>query len=764
MASFPEYFTSETDKVADHNKWGKQWIDAIVDFDSSIEQRTRIERIQRNFDTFNGIHENKAKKFISNAYGAELSTSYDTFHIGRTKEKLLFGEFLDIGLKSTIESVNPDAVADKLSKRNFIAELMNAKPMIEAVKELTGMNVLNGMKIPDKGTPEAEAALKPKRKNEMVIQRIIDKKIEEDQLKMKFYQDFQHLVITSECHGIIETDTNGVDTYQTLNPKHVIFQESPGDPLCLRTPFDGYKKLFFKHEIYAMFPNLSDKDKERIKNMGSSEGDPNERNYTSQVDGQTAIWCYYCQWRSSRGVYIKEGQNKNSSEKSYYEIPTESYEKYQTGFQKRVEKNEFKISNYYKEDVWEGWRIGYGIYYGIQRQNNQIQKIVNGKARAYTTFVHCLFGTIDGKRISLEELITELADVHDLIMFIIKREIKKVKGKVYTYDERFLPANIGSMTKMMYDVVEHGIIRFNSTVENLQEDQIVNAANLIQSIDLGLTQSFGILLELKRDIESTIDKITGINEAREGYSAASSTATGARQNIEASRSITKDLFFMHQLYGSLVITKLAGRTKLNKKYLESQKGIFLNDDDLSFLNSIRDLAMDDFAGYLTDGHEYNEIKDFALQLFPQEINAQHLRTKDVIRFKASQSLAEGLEVLDNAWAELQQIEQQALQQKTQSEEADRQMKLKIAVGDREDWQAHEIQLQELKMKEKAGTAMVQGGIKGQLQTSNNRVNARSANGDQYPPPPDIPQLQQQQPQEEEQQMPEQQEQQIEPQQ
>lgn len=711
MASFPEFFLSESDKKADDYKWAKNWIDAIVEYDNSIEMVTRRRSIQKNFDTFNGIHESRGKKFITQAYGNALSTDYVPFHMARTKERLLFGEFLDIGLKSTVESINPDSIAENLKQRNFISELMEAKPYIDAVRKTTGLNVLNGMQIPEQGSPEAEIALKPKRRNEIIMQRIIDKKIEEDQLRMKLYQDFQNLVITSECHGTVETDSNGVDTYYTENPKFMIFQESPGDPFIQRTPFDGKKRLLFKHEIFTMFPNLGEKDREKIKNMGSSEGGPQDNQYYEKIDGQTAIWCYYCQWKSNRPVYVKEKQTKKYSTPSYYNIEPEVYEKYQNGFDKRVAAGEFKMNVYYKEDVWEGWRIGNNVYYGIQRQEKQIQKVVNGKARAFTSFVHCTYGTIDGKRISLEELIYELGEVHDLIMHIIKREIKKVKGKTYTYDERFLPPG-SSFLSVVYDSVEHGVIRFNSAIDGIPEDKVIQVANFIQSVDLGLPQSFGVMLELKREIEQTIDKITGINEEREGYSKASATATGARQNIDASRSITKDLFFMHQIYGSLVITKLVDRVKLNRKYLESKKGIFLDDDDVSFLRTIEDLSMDDFAAYLTDGRSYQEIKDFAMQLFPQEINAQQLRTKDVIRFRASQSLAEGLEVLDKAWGELDKIRQDALQQKSDSEAQDRKLKYQVAKEDREDWQAHEKEIAGFKEKAKAGQQLIKVGAEG----------------------------------------------------
>jgi hypothetical protein len=329
--------------------------------------------------------------------------------------------------------------------------------------------------------------------------------------------------------------------------------------------------------------------------------------------------------------------------------------------------------------------------------------------------------------------------MHDLVMFIIKREIKKVKGKVYSYDERYLPPRT-SMTKMMYDVVEHGVIRFNSAVDGIAEDQVITAANLIQQIDLGLTQSFNILLELKRDIERTVDKITGINDEREGYSKASSTATGARQNIEASRSITKDLFFMHQLYASIMLTKMVDRTKLNRKYLTSMKGLFLDSNDISFLNSIRDLTMDDFAAYLTDGRAYNEIKETAMALFPQEINAGELHTKDVIRFKASQSLAEGLAVLDRAREEINKIRRAESESKIQSEQADREMKLKIAEGDREDWQAHEVQIERMKLQSKAGETMVNAGIKGMAQAKEGQPEEEDTS--QFPPDPGMPMPQQ----------------------
>lgn len=173
---------------------------------------------------------------------------------------------------------------------------------------------------------------------------------------------------------------------------------------------------------------------------------------------------------------------------------------------------------------------------------------------------------------------------------------------------------------------------------------------------------------------------------------------------------------MIQLHGSNSLTKMVDKVKINFDYLESMAGIFLNTEDIQFLKISQDISLDEFAAYLTDGKKYNEIKEFAMQLFPQEINAQQLRTKDVVRFKATESLAEGLEVLDKAWKEISEYSQKESQAKMQDAQANRDAELQLAREDREDWQEHEVLIEQIKSKQKTGMDLIKEGNKGMMQS------------------------------------------------
>ena len=722
MASFPDYAPTEQEKRADDFNWPKRWIDAIVLYANSNNNMDRLQRIQRCYDTFNGRIDTKFKDYIVKAYGAKISTSFVPFNLGRTKEKLLFGEMLDIGLTATVETVNPEAVNDKLEHIAVMSQAIQFKDVLDSMSERTGIKVFNGMPIPEAGSPEAAEAIKPKRKNEIVMQRIANKKIEEDMLKLKLFECWQDMIITAEEHGMIEKDIYGNDTFRPIMAKNAVFQESANDPFCLRTPFDAERRLLYKSEILSMFPELPEKDKEWIKKIGTSEQDMRSRNEKYEhVDGQVAITCWYCNWKTSVPVIVKVSTRKKTGDEVRRFIDPLEYEKHQVSFDNAVAKGEFTIEKGYREETWEGWRIGQHVYARLRPKQYQIQKLVNGKYKNVSDFIHCLYSTIDGTRMSIEEMVYNLSEMYDLIMHIIKREIKKIKGKVYTYDERFMPARFKSMKDVMYDVVEHGVIQFNSKIDGLDDDQVTNVAQFIQSIDLGAPQSFEVLLKIKQDIEQTIDRLTGINEAREGYSQASQTATGTMQNISASRNITKDLFFMHQIFSSQMLTKLCEKVKQNWEYLDSQNGFFLDDGDIKFLKITEDILMDEFAAYFTDGKKYNEIKEFAMTMFPQEINAQQLRTMDAIKFKATESLAEGLEVLKQAHDEIGKIQAQAEQQKekAQAENAQALQQQGAAITQQHD--QLELAKEKMKLDSKAGIEAMKTGAKGMMNTENNQV-------------------------------------------
>lgn len=690
--SFPPVVTSESEKTS---SWAKSMVDAIIQFHQT-NAKTREATIRALYDAYNGIVKESTKKEITKKYGKVSSTSFVDFKIGNAKIKLLRGEFLDLKFTPTVNSINPDKIGERVDFAHLLKGASEMKEYLTDMNKAYGIKPLNGAEIPEKDDPELMSKMYPKTANEFVMQAIIDDKIERGRVKLKALKSFIDLIVISECHGVVETNAYGEDVMRFISPIDAIFQESSDDPFCLDSPFKGERKTMYIKDVFQKY-KLGKKDREKLKHGYDEYGGVNEKGYRS-VNGIPAVDVYILQWQSLKRDYVKVMPSKNDEADYRRTISAEDYEKNKKQHDYHVKKGDYTIEVTYNEELWQGVRIGEDVYPVLEPLKRQIQITgPNGKYMARYDYVNFLFGTVDGMRTSLQALMTGLSNIYNIVMHMIVREIKKLKGKVFVYDEALLP-NKKSMQSVFYTVTEHGMIKINSSAEgNYSQRDITNATQLIQELDLGLSQSFNILLEVKGNLELTIDKITGINETREGYTAPSQTATGAAQNLEASRSITKEIFEAHQYFINEMLINLAEKTKLNKPYLNGNHiKILLGKEMYSFLRKTEELMFDEFDVKLSNGKEEKDIRERIRPLFDREINAGSLRAQDVIKFEMTPNINHAVLVLEEAYGQVNELRQQEMELQSENTNAQIEGQKEIAKENREDHQMHEHEITDKK--------------------------------------------------------------------
>lgn len=697
-------------------QWAMSFIDAAISFYENSSS-VRIQNLQALYDSHNGIIKEIDKKFIVEKYGAKSVVPYLDFKLGRTKIKLLLGEYLLTDFDPTVSSVNPEAVSEKVEKAKPLRGAMFVQEELAYVEKITGLKPFGTMKIPSPNDPNVFEKLYPKTKNEVIMQTILDNELLDGKIKLIGYSSLTDVIISSECHGIITKDALGKEIIELINPKQRIFQESPNDPFNEKTPFSGHVDYLYPKDILQRF-DLTESERLMVKSAITDSSHAFRKSWI-QINGIDTVPVYFLQWKRIKPVYTKISPSKDGSPDFLLDVPEKKYMK---------EKDDFKFKISYREEIWEGVRIGQSIYTNMRPLENQIQtRGFNGKYKAEYDYVTFLFGTVDGLRMSLQELTNGLSQVYNVIMYQIVREIRKMKGKVFVYDEALRP-KLKTMKSVLYDIDEHSVIRINSSGEqNYGATDVNNATQLIQELDLGLSQSFKILLELKYNIENTIDKISGINENREGYGKASQTATGANQSIEQSRSITKDLFYCHNLFMQELLRKLLEKRKTNWDWIESTQGsILLGNMFSKHLKVTREITNDDYGVALTDGRKEQEIRMKAERYFEAEINAGNLRTKDVVAFQRSRNLNAGISILEQAWEEVQKIANEQMKSKEKIASQQLQASRQMAIEDREDWQAHETDLKRMDI----GKEMIKIGGQGSMKDNANETQESIADKNQ----------------------------------
>lgn len=679
------------------------------------------ERLQKLYDAYNGIMDEKEHEAVTTATGKKSKTKYVKYRLGRSKMKQLHGEFLEINFTPTIRAINPEANNRRMDKYKKALGMAIAKPYIENIRQM-GYEVFNGYNPPDLEDDKFWSMKNFKLANDIVMQDIVLDKVQNEDMKIKLHFNFIDLTIASMMFGKIERDANGIDTLRFIPAKDGLFEEEVFDPFLERTPYKGEVRKMYLHEILANPEiDLTKQQKEDLKKeaqgYATNHSESSEGQKTNS-GGHPAFDVYTIQWKGLEEVIEKISPAKGSKIPYKMILKKEFYEKNKKKIDRDVKAGKYEINFYYQEILWSASKIGKTTYTKAKKDDDLIQILKdNGKYKVESDYVGCLFNTVDGQRVSLQEIIFELERIYDDIRFQINRELKKLRGSAIQYDKAFLP--IGKkITDVIHSLSEDGILEYNSSAEGNRSGMDAQSDKVgIKAINLGENSSMNILLAQAIDIERVMDKITGMNESRQGLAKATSTATGNMNNIEASRSMTYDLFYFMNAYAEKMLTLLAEKTKLNRTLYGKDSRKFLQDEnEIAYLMSTADLMQDSYGAKVTDGKKEKDILQKLEMTFQQEVNAGIISSSDIAKFLTESNFTRALKVLDTARARYEEIQKREGQQAQEMQNQKIQSDMQMHQEDREDQQAHDQDMERLRTQGKKEVELVKAGVDGIKQT------------------------------------------------
>lgn len=725
---FPAIADKDYSKGGSENKEVREILDyAVNQWQARSARRKRLELL---YNSHNGIVNEKEIESIIKMTGKKSKTKYVKYRLGRSKLKQLHGEFLEINLTPTVSTTNRAAQNRKMEKYKMQLGLAISKPYIEKARSL-GYDVFSGMKIPELNDKSKWTVNNFKLENEIAMQSIIDDKLINEKLKMQFYSNFVDMTIAAEIFGKVEKNVNGVDTYRSINPKFAMFEENVNDIFLTRSPYLGEVRYMYPHEIITSKEfSLSQEQINSLKDEQSGYTDNEREGSLEMIDGVAAIPTYVIQWKGLEPVYCRTSPASGTDIPYKRILSVEYYEENKRKLEKE-DAEHFKktgvhlLTKTYREILWTAAKIGKNIYVAAKKESDIIQVLNdNGIYNVQFDYSGMLFNTVNGTRVSIQEIIYELERVYDDIRFMINKELKKVKGNTLIYDDAFLPKG-KLFTDVFHDISEDGVARFNSSAEGNRSGTETDSNKVgISVANLGDNNNLIVLLNQAMDIERVMDRITGMNENRQGLAKATSTATANVNNIEASRSMTYDLFYFMSKYIELVLSKLCEKTKINLLYKGDDYRQFIFDDDqIKYMILTKDLVFDNYGVSVTDGKKEREVLTKLEQLFPQEINAGQLTTRDVAKFYMETSFASAIKVLDIAYDRLQEAKMNEIKASQESSNKQIETNLQISREDREDRQNHDKEMEVLRTEGKKEIESMKAGLQATMDFQNNLAKA-----------------------------------------
>jgi len=574
------------------------------------------------------------------------------------------------------------------------------------LKNKVGVDIMEGAPIPDGEEDPIFQKMSPKDKEESIMQIILNEQIPSLDLKQKFSNDLLNCSIASMIFGKVERDEEGETRYISIDPRDAIYEEIDGDTFLEKSPIMGCRQWMSIHDVMRRY-NFDTKQLQMLKDISNnpqSYANASNNRIRYSPNGGLVVEVIHIEWKSVTASYFKKMPKTatqlafDPSEKFIYtEIDAKSYEDNKEWHDVQVQKGKYEVEVRYAEDLWEATRIG-GLEkldvnmrrsYFIMRSVDEPGKVLSS---SYTGF---LCGTVDGKRISLMNEMENWSNIFDIVMYQILKDINKHKGTILGFNTAALGAK-NTVKKINYDIVNDGFVTYDTSASGNFHGRDVSLNNILQTHDLGLSSSFGALVQFKNDILVMMDRMTGINNDREGQISASATATNTNSAIQASRTMTEPFFYGVYMYINKTLTKIVESTKITWAFYKLEKGEqILGVSKFKFLKVTQELGFKDYGVHLEDSGKYAEVKQFMRDQLNASLNAKEIRPEDALAFVWSDIASEQKAILKEGWLKVKELEMQSqqanIQSQQQMQQAQLQNQLDMRKAEIEDQQAHEIE-------------------------------------------------------------------------
>ena len=694
---FPRQDIPKIEKTKDWYKQALDYAEDIIKYNN-----TSVNRMDVLYGTFNGTRPAASLKWLTNTYGKPNRTPYEAYRLSRTKINLLVGESLKRPLSATVHTINSAAVSEKMKQYNFMKGAMIAKVELEEVRDKVGIDVTEGVPIPENEDDPIWKKMNFKDKSEDIMQIILENTIKELNVKKFISEQLKDVLIGSMCWAKREIDELGNVKIYKYDPRDAIYELIEGDDYFERSTVKGGRQTMTVEEILRKF----DLDETQRNSLDAIRGNPQEwaRRYPRHIfwnDGQLTVSVIHIEWKGinidywkeipkKQGEFIIEGQENRAVE---IPLDAQGYEKDKAKYDKREEKGDFKINKRHREEWYEATRIGGQIDINCRPKPFQTRDMDNPAYVMNCSYSGFTLPLVDGVRLSLQEEMQKFDMLFDIVMYQINKELARAKGKVITFDRAALPLG-QKLDDVIHRVANDQFLDYNSSAAGNFSSKNLDPSNMFKEIDLGVSSAFQYLVAMQSNIINMLNQITGINEAREGNISASSTSGNAQSQIQNSRTITEAIFYGMNVYTQKFLQDLVNLSAISWAFYKTEKGEqILGSDRFQFLKVTQEEGYKNYGVYIDNGSEYMDNKQLMKEMVSYSLNAKEIRPVDAYRVLTAETRAQMDQYFMQSWTEMEASRQKAAemqnQQQAQMQEATNQTQLQLQRELIEDGQANE---------------------------------------------------------------------------
>lgn len=667
--------------------------------------KTRFGEIQTYYNLYNSIFDEKDFKRVTNPFKVEdgFPATPQDFNIIRPKIDLLIGEETKRPMNFRVVRTSQEAASELQEKEKemlmqYIMASITARMSPEEQSQFQ-QQMQNGEIMP----PEAIAKYMDKDYKDVVENTAyhtltyLREKLNLDNEFIKGWKDA--LIAGTEIYYV---GVQNAEPYlERVNPLFFAYEQSPDLEFIEDSAWCCRKMRLPVAEVYdRYFDKLTEKDLNKLNEMltGKPLNDLGDKDpvdnygggiqmhiYDNPVFDQKSRSCinvWHCCWKSFKKIYYVTYQDEAGEVQ--IEIADETYKK--TGMEISVEPD-------WIVEVWEGYRAGSDLYFGIQPLEYQHVSIDNPNSQKLP-YCGCIYSNTNSKPRSLVSILKPLQYMYIVLWYRLELAIARDKGKVVNMDITQIPKSMNiTPERWMHYLSSVGVNFINPYEEGWnvpgREGGKPATFNQITSLDLTMSNVIAEYIQLMDKIEQLAGTISGITEQRQGAISSTELVGNVERSVIQSSHITEPLFWAHNQCKRHALNMLLNTAKGAWQQTGKKK--------LSYIFDNGERAYLDIA----DKFYYEDMDVFVSDTSKDMENIQKLQQLIQPAMQNGASLLEAAEVLTNdnfniLKQKLQDMQTRQEQVQQQQQEAEQQQATQLQQMQNE-MREQELMLEEAKM-------------------------------------------------------------------
>lgn len=691
------------------SKKGKKWQEDCVNYiigegnvTSGGNSTSYYGELQTYYNLYNSIFDEKDFKSITNPFKVEdgfPATPHD-FNIIRPKVDLLIGEETKRPLNFRVIRTSQEATSEMQEKEKqmilqYIEAAITARMSPEEAQQFQ-QQLQSGEIMP----PEQIAKYMDKDYKDIVENTAyhsltyLREKLDLDNEFIKGWKD--GLISGREIYyvGVLNAEPYA----ERVNPICFSYDKSPDLEFIEDGSWCCRKMRMPITEVYdRYYDKLEEKDLDKLEEMigstpGRNLGDRSPvdmgiqlRIYDNPIfegSGKSLVNVWHCCWKSFKKIFYVT--TTDDAGQPQINIVDETYQP--VG-------NEVSIEPDWIIEVWEGYRAGSDLYFGIQPIEYQHVSIDNPNSQKLP-YCGAIYSNTNSKPRSLVSILKPLQYMYIVLWYRLELAIARDKGKVVNMDITQIPKSMNiSPAKWMHYLSSVGVNFINPYEEGWnipgREGGKPAQFNQITALDLTMSNVIAEYIQLMDKIEELAGTISGITAQREGAVSTSEMVGNVERSVVQSSHITEPLFWVHNQCKRRVLNMLLNTAKGAWEETGKQKLQYIFDNgERAFLD-------------ITPKFYYEDMDVFVSDTSKDLENIQKLQQLIQPAMQNGASLLEAAEILTNDNFNIikqklkdMQTRQEQIQQQQQEAEAQQQQQLQQMQNESKQ---QELMLQEAQM-------------------------------------------------------------------